>query len=594
MSSPSTSWNTPPKFIWQSIKDHPVKTSIVAIGEMVQAVCVLLLPFVTKGLVDAIIAYDALEVKGGIWEYVGTPFMYFVVINLIMLFFARLSGTTLVFLASVIRVKPRKRMTEQLQSHALSFFQTGQSGALGTKINTATVAMGHSIWVFLFNIWPVMIKFLAGTILMFIAHPTLGLAMAIWSVLYLSVVTKLAFIKSRFSEQISHERASITGSIVDMATNIHAVKSFANEKFEDDKLDDEMDGEIKGVFKYGVFREISGWFHSFMTLFVFVGIMYLAVDYYAKGLISVGDIAFIFTLILILTEQAAHLGFTIAHFLELYGQTSDGVKTMFKPVSLQDEESAQDLKVTQGHLHFKDVFFQYEDDMNKAVFQGMDLPIPAGQKVGLIGPSGAGKTSLVNILLRFYDIQGGEILIDGQNIAHITQKSLRHNISTIPQDTSLFHRSLMENIRYGKLDARDDEVIAAAKKAHAHEFISKLPDQYDTLVGERGVRLSGGQRQRIAIARAILKDSQILILDEATSALDSESEKYIQDSLKDLMAGKTVIAIAHRLSTIAHLDRLIVMDDGRIAEDGSHQELLNQNGLYAKLWSMQSGGFLGE
>lgn len=585
-------WGTPFKFIIQSIKDHPFKTSLIVIGEMIQAICVLLLPFVTKDLVDAVIEYDVGGAGQDIWVTVWPSFFNFILVNVVMLFFARLSGTTLTFLAPVIRLKPRKRMTKQLQSHALSFFQSGQSGALGTKINTATVSMAHSIWVFLFDIWPVIIKFTAGCVLMFVSHPVMGGIMLVWSLVYLAVVVKLSLIKSHYSEAISNERAGITGSIVDIATNIHAVKSFANEEFEDKKLDNEMSGEVKGIFRFNLVRELSGWFHSFMTLVVFVGLMYIAVDYYASGAISVGDIAFIFTLILILTEQAAHLGFTISHYLELYGQTADGVKTLFKPVSLEDSSDADTLKVEEGDLVFDDVFFRYEEDQNKTVFEHLNLYIQPGQKVGLIGPSGAGKTTLVNLLLRFYDVQGGSIRIDGQDISQVSQQSLRNNISVIPQDTSLFHRSLMDNIRYGRLDASDEEVIRAAKRAFAHDFISELPQGYETLVGERGVKLSGGQRQRIAIARAILKNSQILILDEATSALDSESEKYIQESLRSLMDGKTVIAIAHRLSTIAHLDRLIVMDQGKIVEDGTHDELLAKGGLYALLWSMQSGGFL--
>ena len=222
----------------------------------------------------------------------------------------------------------------------------------------------------------------------------------------------------------------------------------------------------------------------------------------------------------------------------------------------------------------------------------MVLEIPAGQRIGLIGPSGAGKSTLINLVQRFFDVQSGQILIDGQNIAAVTQNSLRRNIAVIPQDTSLFHRTIMENIRYGRLDASDEDVMDAAEKAYAKEFIDLLPEGFDTYVGERGVKLSGGQRQRIAIARAILKDSPILILDEATSALDSESEKQIQAALKDLMAGKTVIAIAHRLSTINHLDRLIVMHEGEIVQDGTHAELLETDGIYKKLWMMQSGGFL--
>ncbi len=261
-------------------------------------------------------------------------------------------------------------------------------------------------------------------------------------------------------------------------------------------------------------------------------------------------------------------------------------------VSGINDDHEPDLQITGGHVEFKDLSFSY--DGKNTVFINLNLDIPAGQKVGIIGPSGAGKSSLVNILQRFNPDRSLDVKIDGQNIYHVNGQSLRDAISIIPQDTSLFQDSLMENIRYGRPDASDAQVRAAAKKAYVHDFIKSMPDGYDTEVGERGVKLSGGQRQRVAIARAILKDSPILILDEATSALDSESEHLIQKSFEGLMRGKTVIAIAHRLSTISHLDRLIVMQDGKIVEDGTHDELLAQNGVYAKLWSLQSGGFLKE
>lgn len=586
-------WNTPARFMWQVVRDHPGKTGGMVLGDFIQAVCLMLLPFVTRDLVNVVVAFEPAQSHVSIWEAAFYPFRNFMLVNLVLLISARASGAFLMFLAPVLRILPRKRMTEQLQNHALDFFQSGHSGALGTKINTATVSLGHCMWVLVFDLWPVILKFIVSAILMFFANFIMGIAIALWSLVYFTVRVYLAYKLYRFSRVISDERAALTGSIVDMATNIQAVKSFANEKYENDKLDDEMIGEITGIRHFNIYREIGGWFHSIMTLLAMGGLMGLSLHYYAQGLITVGDIAFVFSLILILTEQSASLAWSVNNFLELYGQLSDGVRTIFQPVSLKDREGARELHVEQGRLVFRDVHFQYEDDLGKHVFSGMNLDIPPGQKIGLIGPSGAGKTTLINLLLRFHDIQEGNIEIDGQDISNVSQQSLRRNISVIPQDTSLFHRSLMDNIRYGNLDASDEEVIEASKKAFAHEFISALPQGYDTYVGERGVKLSGGQRQRIAIARAILKDAKILILDEATSALDSESERYIQQSLQELMADKTVIAIAHRLSTIAHLDRLIVMDDGVICEDGTHDELLSRNGLYARLWQMQSGGFLG-
>jgi ABC-type multidrug transport system fused ATPase/permease subunit len=272
------------------------------------------------------------------------------------------------------------------------------------------------------------------------------------------------------------------------------------------------------------------------------------------------------------------------------GYIDDAIRMITPAHGVQDKPDALALKVTRGEIAFNDVTFDFPGQI---VFQNLSLTIAPGQKVGLVGPSGAGKSTLMNVLLRLYDIHGGVIAIDGQDIRDVTQDSLRDNIAIIPQDTALFHRSLMDNIRYGNLHATEEQVMEAARLAHAHDFIKKLPEGYGTLVGERGIKLSGGQRQRIAIARAILKNAPILLLDEATSALDSESEKMIQDSLQTLMQGKTVIAIAHRLSTIATMDRLVVMDHGAVVEDGSHAELLAANGLYARLWAMQSGGFLG-
>ena len=279
-------------------------------------------------------------------------------------------------------------------------------------------------------------------------------------------------------------------------------------------------------------------------------------------------------------------------FFEYLGNISDGVAVFVQPHEIIDKTDAPVLKVNRGEIEFNDVCFTYHEGLQ--VFEHLNVTIEPKQQVGLVGFSGSGKSTFVNIMLRLFEPQSGEINIDGQNILNVTQDSLRENVSIIPQDPQLFHRSLMENIRYGRLDATDDEVIEAAKKAHAHEFILQAEKQYDSLVGERGVKLSGGQRQRIAIARAILKDSPILILDEATSSLDSVTEKKIQLALENLMKDRTVVVVAHRLSTISHMDRILVFDQGKIIEDGSHQQLLQRDGHYAHLWNMQAGGFLPE
>jgi ABC-type multidrug transport system fused ATPase/permease subunit len=300
----------------------------------------------------------------------------------------------------------------------------------------------------------------------------------------------------------------------------------------------------------------------------------------------------IVALVFNMLRTLADLSNSMPETFDLIGSIRDCINTLVVDRHLTDKSDAKALQVSRGQVDFNDVTFSYEN--GQKVFDGLELHIPAGQRVGLVGASGAGKSTLISLLMRMNDVQSGGVCIDGQAVNMVTQISLRRQIGIIPQDSILFHRSIFENIRYGRMDATREDVEQAARKAHAHDFIMALPKGYDTMVGERGVKLSGGQRQRIAVARAILKNAPILLLDEATSALDSESEAAIQSSMADLMVGKTVIAIAHRLSTIASLNRLIVMDQGRIVEDGSHDELLRKGGYYAKLWAHQSGGFLKE
>lgn len=586
---------SPFKFLLRAVSHHPLKVSAMFIGDGLHATFLLLLPFALKDLIDKLGAYNSAADADG-WAYIMPSFMWFLFIVLAAQFSIRISGIAFLMIAGVFRIKPRNEMISYLQSHSMNYFQNKHSGSLGSKINEASNGLGFALWGIIFDLWPTTIKVIVGLWLLFITSSILAMGFAVWFVTYLLFMVYFAKKMYYWSEQTSKARSNITGKVVDMATNIYAVKSYANEELEHAIIREAGDNERKTINGFQTHREIRGWIDSFMLSIILIYMGYYSIDLFLQQKMTLGDVSFVISMMMIVSMNIQQLTWGIVHFLEHVGQTRDGVKTIYDVRTVVDQEQAKDLKVQNQNapVLFDNVGFCYPEQKDKQILENLLLDIPAGQKVGLIGQSGAGKSTLVNLMLRFYDIGQGSIKIDGQDIANVTQQSLRRNIAVIPQDTSLFHRTLLENIRYGRLDVSDEEVIEAAKKAHAHDFISELPDGYDTLVGERGVKLSGGQRQRIAIARAILKDAPILILDEATSALDSESEKLIQESLKGLMQGKTVIAIAHRLSTIAHLDRLIVMEEGKIIEDGTHDELFSQGGLYSKLWSMQSGGFLKE
>jgi|TARA_B100001093_G_scaffold457659_1_gene469510 ATP-binding cassette subfamily B protein/ATP-binding cassette subfamily B multidrug efflux pump len=391
-------------------------------------------------------------------------------------------------------------------------------------------------------------------------------------------------------------RSLMTGRIVDSYTNIVTLKLFSHNNRESEYVRDGMNEFLNTVhpqMRLVTKLNISLWTLNMALVFSTAA---LGIYLWTNGDITPGAIAIVMSLAIRLTGMSHWILWEISSLFENIGTVQDGINTLSVPNVVNDKNDADTLIVSKGDIRFDQVSFKYNAD--EPVFENLQLSILAGEKIGVVGRSGAGKSSLVSLLLRFYDIQSGKITIDQQNINDFRQESLRANIAVVTQDTSLLHRSVRENIMFGRPEATEDEMIMAATKAEAHDFILSLRDSvgrrgYDAHVGERGVTLSGGQRQRIAIARVLLKDAPILILDEATSALDSEVEASIQKSLYQLMKGKTVIAIAHRLSTIAAMDRLIVFDQGAIIEEGTHQELLEMNGVYTKLWSHQSGGFLG-
>ena len=475
-----------------------------------------------------------------------------------------------------------------------TFFQNDFAGRIANRVMQTGPSLRESVVSATNAIWYILIYGASAIWLLASRSHELALPVLIWFAAY-AVFLRLFVPRLReLSHNMSEVRSTLTGRVVDSYTNILTVKLFARPRDEDDFVQEAVDVHT-GTFRRQL--RVITLFRVSLTLMnagLLVGTGAIAIALWSSGAIMVGTVAMALPLVWQIASVSGWVAENVTSIFENVGVVQDGMRSIAVPRQMADDPGAKTLHVTQGEVRFDNVSFGY--GTTRGVLHGIDLIIKPGERIGLVGHSGAGKSTLVNVLLRFFDVDAGRILIDGQDIAHVTQDSLRSNIAMVTQDTSLLHRSIRDNIRYGKFDATDADIREATTKAHALEFIEGLEDWqgrkgFDAHVGERGVKLSGGQRQRIALARVILKNAPILVLDEATSALDSEVEAAIQEQLSTLMEGRTVIAIAHRLSTIARMDRLIVMDAGRIVETGSHAELLEKGGVYARLWRHQSGGF---
>ena len=489
-----------------------------------------------------------------------------------------------------------------LLRQSVSFYQNDFAGRIATKVMQTALSVRETVMKLLDVMVYVLVYF--GAMLFFVADADLRLIvpMLIWLLAYIALQFYFVPRLKRVSTAQADARSEMTGRIVDSYTNITTIKLFSHTNREESYAKDSMDVFLQPVYQQmRLATGLSVSVQSLNYLLVF-SVAALSLYLWAGSAITVGAIAIAISLALRLNGMAQWIMWEVSALFENIGTVADGIATLSRPIEVKDVANASKLAVPQGKIEFKQVGFNYGKQAveggKAAVLQQLELTIKPGEKVGLVGRSGAGKSTLVNLLLRFYDIESGNILIDGQDISTVSQESLRQQIAMVTQDTSLLHRSVRENIAYGKPDATEEELMLAAEQAEASEFIRDLTDPkgnsgFDAQVGERGVKLSGGQRQRIAIARVLLKNAPILILDEATSALDSEVEAAIQASLNKLMDGKTVIAIAHRLSTIAQMDRLIVLDQGNIVEQGSHNELIASGGIYAQLWAHQTGGFIG-
>ena len=595
---PDTAPKTPEKglfrFIWSSIEGMRRWILVLAFFSAgIGIMEALLFQFMGK-VVDWLSHYspDALMAEKGV-ALAGMALM--LVLFIVWRFFT--NTVRLQTLQGVFPMRLRWNFHRLMLGQSLSFYQDEFAGRVSAKVMQTALAVREVVMTLADMVVYVLVYFLTTGVILAALDGWLVLPFIGWMVLF-GLVMRLVIPKlAKTAQRQADARSLMTGRITDAYSNITTVKLFSHGAREARYARESMQEFMQTVHAQMRLATLLDFSTFTVNALLVLSTTALGIWLWLNGQVGVGAVAVATTMALRLNGLSQYIMWQSAMLFENIGTVNDGMATLSKSQTILDKPNALPLKVDSGKINFEHVDFSYES--GKPLLNGFNLTIQPGEKVGLIGRSGAGKSTLVNLLLRFYEPQSGNICIDGQNINDITQESLRAQIGLVTQDTSLLHRSVRDNIVYGRPDASEQEMIQAAERAEAADFIPQLSDAkgrtgYDAHVGERGVKLSGGQRQRIAIARVMLKDAPILLLDEATSALDSEVEAAIQESLDKMMENKTVIAIAHRLSTIAAMDRLIVLDKGRIVEEGSHAELLAKNGLYAKLWAHQSGGFLAE
>jgi len=578
-------------FIWHFLKHYKWKVYGIYLTVFIGSFLVVINPYLLKLLIDKITSYKDHFYLLDDGKHLLVVVFLFIIFNICSNLIWRIINYLSIKIFPELKFRILSKTFSYISAHSHQYFQDNLAGDLVNKVQNIGESI-EDIFMPMINIANILFTiiiaiFIANTISIYFS-----LALTMWVILFVIISMMLSKNIIHYSKDLAQINSILSGKYVDSLMNIFNVSIFARQEFEKSYLEGTsykvMTKDIALRWKLLKLWTIQGILCSLILAVMIFILIYLR----SKGIVTTGDFVFIISITIMIINYIFGIAELISRVLEKVGICNQAISVVYVPHKIVDTLAATPLQIKNAEIVFKNVNFSYKQD--NIFLQNFNITIPPNQKVGLVGYSGSGKTTFVNLLIRLFDIQKGEIKIDQQNIKHVTQSSLRENIAFIPQNPMLFHRSFMENIRYGKLDATDAEVVKAAKKAHAHEFIIASPQGYDSLIGESGIKISGGQRQRLAIARAILKNAPILILDEATSSLDSVTETFIQESLKELMQNKTVIIIAHRLSTLLTTDRILVFDQGKIVEDGTHKELLSKNGLYKILWDAQIGGFLGD
>ena len=569
---------------------YPKLVFFVFFGSLVIQLAAIAAPLVLKRFIDTLSSPDASVVAAS--TLISLVLLYGLA-NFIGWIGYRIQMVSIMHTEARAMTDLSNQAFKYLLGHSYNFFISNFAGSLTRRVNRYARAFEQILDTTVFSFFSTTVFTLGAVLVLFQRNAYLGIALLVWTIVFVIIQIQLARWRQPLRIARAEEDSKVTGVLSDAVSNQSTISQFAAAKHEYSIF-----GDAIGRWRAATMRSwlADAWIlaiQGLLSLTLEIALLVGAVFLWKQGLITVGDFVLIQVYIIGLIDRVWNLGNSMRRVYDAFADAYEMVEILETPHGVQDAKGAPSLKVSVGKIDIKDVSFGFGNEM--PVLPEFSLSIRGGEKIALVGPSGAGKSTVTKLLLRLYDVTSGSIEVDAQDISKVTQDSLREAIAFVPQEPILFHRSLMDNIRYGRQNASDEEVIEAAKKARCHAFISALPLGYETFVGERGVKLSGGERQRVAIARAILKNAPILILDEATSSLDSESEALIQEALKVLMKGKTVVVIAHRLSTIMHMDRIVVIKEGKIAAEGTHSELLDQKGsLYHKLWSIQAGSFIAD